>query len=322
MVNTDTAIGGYFGLELNSSIEYHKAATISLNTGRNCLEMILRSRDFTKIYLPYYMCEVLFEPIKKLGIDYVFYELDSKLEPILLNNIGPNEVLFYINYFGLKQSKVEDLAQDKTITNLIIDNSQAFFSPPIIKDSVDTFYSARKFFGVPDGAYLYTTQEIIIEKIAQSSDRGSHLLKRLDQGSEFGFNDFQKNEGKLVGQPIMKMSNLTKQLMCSINYNQVKATRRNNFKLLERELSEDNKFSLSLDNSAIPMVYPYYTDDLDLRNKLINNKVFVAKYWPNIAKWSGINLTGINLADHLLPLPLDQRYSELEMRKIINLIKC
>ena len=46
------AIGGYFSLELPQREEYHKHA-IRLNTGRNCLEYILRAREYKKAYLPY-----------------------------------------------------------------------------------------------------------------------------------------------------------------------------------------------------------------------------------------------------------------------------
>ena len=60
-------IGGYFSLELPHYGEYHKDA-IRLNTGRNCLEYILRVRNYKKVYIPYYTCDVVLEPFKKLGI--------------------------------------------------------------------------------------------------------------------------------------------------------------------------------------------------------------------------------------------------------------
>ena len=52
------SIGGYFSLELPKYEEYHKDA-IRLNTGRNCLEYILRARRYSKVYIPYYTCEVI-----------------------------------------------------------------------------------------------------------------------------------------------------------------------------------------------------------------------------------------------------------------------
>ena len=103
------AIGGYFSLELPLREEYHKGA-LRLNTGRNCLEYILRSRKYKKVYIPYYTCEVILEPFKKTGTEYEYYHINSELE--LLNDIslGKDVALLYTNYYGLKQAYVEHLA--------------------------------------------------------------------------------------------------------------------------------------------------------------------------------------------------------------------
>ncbi|MBQ2357959.1 MAG: hypothetical protein II395_04360, partial [Ruminococcus sp.] len=43
---------------------------------------------------------------------------------------------------------------------------------------------------------------------------------------------------------------------------------------------------LNLDENAVPMVYPYLAPIEGLREKLIENKVFVARYWPNVLDWT------------------------------------
>ena len=50
------AIGGYFSLELpyNEYGEYHRDA-IRLNTGRYCLEYVLRVKKYTKIFTILYV---------------------------------------------------------------------------------------------------------------------------------------------------------------------------------------------------------------------------------------------------------------------------
>ena len=146
------SIGGYFELELSRGEEYHSDA-IRLNTGRNAFEYILRAKKYNKVYLPYYTCDVMLEPITKLNLDYEFYFIDSNFVPIFnYSNVQENEVFVYNNYFGICDEQTREVAPH--CKNLIIDNSQAFYSKPI--KGVDTFYSPRKFFGLPDGAYLYT----------------------------------------------------------------------------------------------------------------------------------------------------------------------
>ena len=103
------AIGGYFGLELPRGEEYHKNA-IRLNTGRNCLEYILRCRKYRKVYVPFFTCGVVLEPFQKLGVDYEFYHINSQLalgEEITLTD---DEALLYTNYFGLNPHYVAKLA--------------------------------------------------------------------------------------------------------------------------------------------------------------------------------------------------------------------
>ena len=33
------------------------------------------------------------------------------------------------------------------------------------------------------------------------------------------------------------------------------------------------------------MIYPFYTDDIYLRARLIKQHIFVAQYWPNVLEW-------------------------------------
>ena len=156
------SIGGYFSLELPQRDEYHKDA-LRLNTGRNCLEYVLRARGYKKVYIPYYICDVVLEPFKKLGIPYEYYHVDIHLEIRDHFTLKADEALLYTNYYGLKQRYVEQLAE-RIGKRLIVDNTQAFYAKPL--PGIDTFYTCRKFFGVADGAYLYS-DAVLDEEIEQ-----------------------------------------------------------------------------------------------------------------------------------------------------------
>ena len=312
------ATGGYFSLELPQCEEYHKDA-IRLNTGRNCLEYILRVRGYEKVYVPYYTCEAVMEPINKLGIPYEFYRIDIHLEIRDRFTLKADEALLYTNYFGLKQRYVEQLAE-KTGTRLIVDNTQAFYAKPIA--GIDTFYTCRKFFGVADGAYLYTGK-LLDEKfeLDESYDRMAHLLKRIDLSAEQGFADFRKVDDGLDNQPIRKMSKLTQRIMQSIDYEALAKKRRENYQKLHEVLGGENNLVLPLDEYAVPMVYPFLAPVKGLREKLIENKVFVARYWPNVLEWTTKDDIEYLLAYHMQPLPIDQRYGKEDMERIIEIVK-
>ena len=296
------AIGGYFELELRKGEHHHKNA-LRLNTARNCFEYILRARKYTKVYIPYYTCDVLLEPLKKCNVDYVFYHINEQLEPVEAYQLQPHEAFLYTNYYGLKQRCVKRLALQYG-KQLIVDNAQAFFAEPL--EGIDTFYSARKFFGVADGAYLYIDKLLGKElEQDQSYQRMSHLLMRADIGAEAGYADFRHNDDSLIGQPIKRMSNLTEKILCSIDYESVKLLRRSNYELLDKQLQTTNGVYLPLDSDTVPMVYPYLSDDDSLRQRLVDNRIYVATYWPNVID-DTLSCEFI-LKSKLLPLPIDQR---------------
>ena len=312
-----TPIGGYFELELRGGEHYHKGA-LCLNSARSCFEYVLRARGYKKVFLPYFTCEIMVQPCQLLHVDYEFYHIDKNLEPVVLPNLGEGEAFLYTNYFGLKQHCVERLAQQYG-SSLIVDNAQAFFAPAL--PNIDTFYSPRKFFGVPDGGYLYCDASMDVEMPQSVSyERMSHLVKRVDLGAEAAYSDFKLNDESLSQQPVMKMSVLTEKLLKSIDYQVVKEKRRSNYLILDEVVGEANALKLELSEEAVPMVYPFLTEDRDLKQNLIQNKIFVATYWPNVLDWCKEQDWEFQLAQRACFLPVDQRYGSEEIKRVVDVI--
>jgi hypothetical protein len=311
------SIGGYFELELRKGNEYHPNA-IALNTGRNALELILKIKKYKKVYIPFYSCDVILEPIKKLNIEFEFYPIDKNFEPMFnYQTLKKHESFLYINYFGIKDAFIYTLAN--LCNNLIIDNSQAFYAKPII--NIPTFYSCRKFFGVPDGAYLYLDGVSAFDFPKDHSEsRFAHLLKRIEYGAELGFIDFKANENRLIGQHIMQMSKITKSLLCSIDYEFAREKRSNNFLFLHRKLSRYNKLEININKESAPMIYPFFTIDTALKQKLITNNIFIASYWTNVLEWTNKESIENKFTSQIIPLPIDQRYGMEELKKIVKRI--
>ena len=311
-------IGGYFELELPNFSEYHRNA-IRLNTGRNALEYILRVREYKRIFIPYFTCDVLLQPIRKLGLQFEFYRIDDNLEAMFnFEKLKAEDVFLYTNYFGLKSDYITKLINQTA--NIILDYSQSFFTMPV--EGIDTFYSPRKFFGVPDGGYLYCDKDMTDQlEVDTSIYRIKHLIERIDIGAEEGYSSFRANDKKLDNLPIREMSVFTRRMLKAIDYEAIASKRRRNFDLLNKKLGRLNNLSINLNGAPVPMVYPLVTDKKGLREKLIRSKIFVATYWPNVLEWA--NEEGsveMKLTKQLLPLPIDQRYSETDLERIINII--
>ena len=146
----------------------------------------------------------------------------------------------------------------------------------------------------------------------------SFLTKRIDLGAEAGYADFREQSHLLIGQQIRRMSKLTGRLMQSINYQRIAEQRRRNFRLLHDSLKDTNLYNIHLDEESVPMVYPYLTAREGLRELLIQNKIFIATYWPSVLKFNQINTSEQQLVNQLLPLPIDQRYLDEDMNTIIQ----
>ena len=65
-------LGGYFGLEVNQGNEYHPNA-IKLNSGRHCLEHVIKSNQIENLYIPYYICPEIVNKLKKLNVKIIMF---------------------------------------------------------------------------------------------------------------------------------------------------------------------------------------------------------------------------------------------------------
>ena len=304
-------IGGFFELEIQKRIPYFNDA-ITLNCGRSALRYIIRAFNIKKLHLPYYTCWSVIDTVKEEKVEIEFYNIDYNFMPT--KEFNDSDFIIYTNYFGVCGDNVEKLS--KKYRNLIVDNAQAFFSP--LNFGIASFNSARKFFGVSDGAYL-KSQKKLEQKFEKdiSYKRALYLLKRLDVGANEAYNNFQMSEATFeLNKKIKTMSNLTSNILENIDYQYVKNKRLENFKIYHNKLKAKNELKIKPAAFDVPMVYPYMTKKEGLREKLIQNKIYVAKYWQPIDD----NMTESLFQKYIIPLPLDQRYDKKDISLIIDLL--
>ena len=307
-------IGGYFELETFNNNEYYKDM-ISLNSGGNALLYIMQAKKIKKILIPNYLCDSISNLLEKNCYDYELYSIDSKFIP-KLEKINTDSYLLLVNYYGqLNKKVIIDLK--KKYKNIILDNSQAFFCDPI--KGIDTFYSCRKYFGVPDGAYLFT--DIKIKKRFPtdiSKDRMKHILGRYECNASDYYKDFLINEVKIGEQSLKIMSQLTKNLLSAIDYRKVIIKRNENYQYLSDHLSKYNK--LIINRNKGPFSYPFYMENgFKARNILSKKKIYIPILWPNVIKnTSNKNDISYIYSKNILPLPCDQRYNLEDMNYIID----
>src|SRR5665213_2501147 len=148
-----TALGGFFELERGrNGTPYHTHA-LALASGRACLRRILEHVRPRKVWAPFYVCDSVFQTMQKAGVAVELYAIDASLDPVLPSGApATGELLLYVNYFGIKGSTAAAIASQWR-ERAVVDDTHGFFQQGY--DGAWSFNSARKFFGVPDGAFAY-----------------------------------------------------------------------------------------------------------------------------------------------------------------------
>ncbi len=309
-------IGGFFELELAIKKEYYPNL-LRFNYARHVISTFFKKKNIQKVWIPTFICEVVEESLLKEGLIIQYYHINSILRPVL-PQIKPDEGLIVVNYLGLSKFNEDSILFPE---NTILDNSQAFFDHSNIFSNI--VYSPRKFFGIPDGAYLKTDIEHESFKELErfnSIEFAHHLWNRIENGAEKTFDEYQNIRKRIKSTSLKRMSNLSERLLQSIAYTDVLRARNENFSYLNGHLERYNELKIEEFNGALS--YPLLVErGEELKQELIDNKFFVSTYWPGVLKNNQADEYDKFLTKNLINIPIDQRYSLRDMLKVIEFLK-
>lgn len=313
-------IGGYFELELPARRQLPHAGLQHYQSGRAAFLALLRAGRPTRVWMPRYICNAMLAPLENAGIEYAWYDLTEELEVGPEVRLEAGDWLLYVNYFGVCGAKVEALLHRFSPAQIVLDFSQSFFSPPD-EQALATIYSPRKFFGVPDGGLLYSQIPISSpeETDVTSFIRTEHLIKRLGDSPEAGYAAYQRAEESLADLEPRTMSRLSERILASVDFESVRRVRKENFKMLHDRLGDERGLLAEMDETEVPLCYPYRSRNVGLRQRLLSHRIFVASYWSDALD----RLTPVRadwLVWNMFPLPIDQRYSAADMERISDVI--
>jgi len=311
-------IGGFFELERFFKNSMYHDKSIALTSGRACISLILKLEHPKRIYIPYYTCNAVIDPIETLGIEYIFYEIDKDLEPKRIPNLNNDDLFLYINYFGLKGEYC-----NKIITNLgkkvVIDNTHNFFHKGW--SGIYSFTSARKYFGIPDGAFLYGIPKNYAEKILRNNNVS--ILPNIAklEGRINSYNLYKESES-LFDSEVKRISYISEIILSNIDYEQVAKKRVDNYNYLHDNLGSINTFfTQPLHKDDTPFCYPFVPKKYIEKKMLHKLGLFIPSFWLDVSSRA---ISGFKFEKHLstnmLPLPVDHRYSKNEMKTIVRVV--
>jgi len=318
-------IGSFIELQFPKGMEYYKGEEniIRLNSGRAAIWHAFRMTGCRAIWLPVYQCDTVRDFLNRKNATIKYYHIDKDFNPIDLNASDEEAVLF-VNYYGvMSNDRMKSLAL--SVRHPIIDNSQGFFCKPI--PGCYNVYSARKFVGVPDGSYVIgDSAEQHAEEYEQgfSSDTASFLLQRIEYGCEGKvYESRMVNEHRIDSEDIKRMSKLTHTILDGTDYQYIIRKRKENFDIADQLFKDINKLDANkyYDETCVPMVYPLVVEDDSLLKRLLGAKHFQGHWWSYLVDEVDKGSFEYWISRYVIPITIDQRYSEIEIEHLSRLIK-
>jgi hypothetical protein len=309
-------IGGFFGLELPDRGEPFHRGLIGLSSGRGCLSAVLAHLRPRRLHVPFFICEAVVQAANKAHVEVLHYALGRDLLPLALPKPAIDEAVLLVNYFGIRGAEVAAAARSWAPRS-IVDNTQAFFEAPV--PTAWTFYSARKFFGVPDGAYLHGPSRIDVESFPMAQPPMGHLYRRLADEGRSAYEEYVRSEAAIDCEP-KRMSRVSRQLLGAVDSETARHRRASNALHLHRSLEAINLLPGPLRDGCAPLCYPLLLDREVSREALAQRGLFVPTFWKEVpARPAAADFPWeCTLASKLLPLPIDHRYDTADMDALLE----
>lgn len=283
-----------------------------------------------KAMLPKYTCDTVIAPFQELGYDYQFYPvcndltIDIPKAKEIFSAHHPNLIVVH-PYFGMdltkqEQDMLEEMHEDGC--EIILDLTQCLFSTmrlPFIKYYVG---SIRKWFAIPDGAFLETADEMDISGVGNDEIVSLQTKAMTLRGEYFQTGDTNvKDESirlsheveRLMTRPITPhtIASVSKDLLAFEDVDAQQKIRIENYKRLYEGLKDVKDIELIADISRLttaPLFFPFRVDDISaMQKKLAKKAIYARLIWEK--------------EDRILTITVDQRYNLSDMDRVIAAIK-
>ena len=307
-------IGGYIELDTYHHPMLHEDA-IQLNCGRNCLAYLFKSRGIKRIKVPFFICDSIINICDREGVEKKYYHIGLDFKPVSDLQLENDEWLYLVNYYGQLSNDVIKGYIDR-YDRVIVDQANGYFEDPL--PHIDTLYTCRKWFGVSDGALLYT-DTVLNDELPQdeSYNRMRFLLGRYERNADEFYNEYTANNAFFRNEPVKKMSKLTYNLLHGIDYGEVKKRRKENFEYLHERLHRINHLSLQTAMFMYPLMIK---NGSEIRKRLQTEKIYIPILWPTVFNICTQDDVEYKMSENILPLPIDQRYDISDMEYLTEKI--
>lgn len=316
---------------------------VAMNIAQRC--SLLKVDGQKCILFPAYCCWSMSAPFEKSGWNIIYYKLNEDLtvdeeylKQLLLTE-KPDAILS-MNFYGSACTDVAvSIAKDLCPHILTIEDfSHCTFSiKQIFNHNVDFYVSSiRKSIGVCDGAIVIskqaTNRQYIDSAVVDFADR--RFEAQMDKGRYTFTKDTDSKNSflrelceceRLINEfnAVRPISDRAMKMLSLVNGEEIVFARRENMKHLMRLLEDKVKMVIGLDRSwhYAPFSLPILVENRDnVQMLLAQNGVYAPVLWPICNAAREICPNSAYVADHMLSIPIDQRYDWDDIEKIAEIV--
>lgn len=322
-----------------------------LSTGRSATTYVIknieeRNPQINKLVcLPSFTCHTVYEPFIQAGYQVITLPIDRRMctsiddimSVVSASNIG---ILLVHRYFGFDTlpgiDAIIPTLRDMGII-IIEDCTQSMYSEFSRIDADYYIGSIRKWCGVPDGGFAVcrdgkfynkpTTYDYKLEAKKQEAGELKYRYLFKYQGNKQDFlSSYRDAEDILSHQDSMyTISNLSKVVQNNLNIESMKKQRRENYRILLSGLKGIKGIELAFDSineQETPLYFPIICEDRSsIQSELVANAIYAPIVWPKDNACPTVCNTADYFYDHLLCIPIDQRYGKDDMKRIISVLR-
>ncbi|MCQ4635289.1 DegT/DnrJ/EryC1/StrS family aminotransferase [Anaerovorax odorimutans] len=320
-----------------------------LSSGRAAITYILdsiseRNPNIEKIaLLPSYTCHTVIEPFFRNQYTVHFIPIHEKMniyaqELIKIARKTNAKVILLHNYFGFNTllgcDNVLKILRNEGVI-IIEDRTQCLYSkfPPLSAD----YYvgSIRKWIGVPDGGFAMCKKGSFTKKpyksdlkmestrVAASIDKYKYLYENIGSKEEY-IKKYKTSDNMLAKQKnFYAIGSCSIKMQAALDYDELTIKRRSNYNVLLSGLRTCKAvipiFKV-LPEDVTPLFFPLWISDnrQAFQEKLIQAEIYAPIIWPKSKLISCEYHETEEMYKHILCIPIDQRYNEEDMNRIVD----
>lgn len=344
-------------LELNNNLGspcdfgFDGSDYVWMSTGRSATMLVLKTIEeknplINKVaVLPPFTCHTVVEPFLERGYTIFTYKVDKNLQANVndiqncVEQSGAKLLLFH-RLFGIDTTKgIDNIVERMQKLGVVIieDCTQCVYST--FKKSSADFHvcSIRKWCGVPDGGFavckdgVFNNKPTTFDISLQDSKKDASIMKYeyLFNGTgnkKLFLSKYREAEDILDEQKeFFAISELSACIQSHLDVELLKNKRRENFKIVAGGLKDIKGIQVifpTLEDDETPLYCPILCDNRpEVQNLLVNNSIFAPIVWPKAECCPEVNDETDYVYDHILCIPIDQRYDRDDIERVVDVIK-